>query len=100
VDIHHIFPQDWCKKHGFKPKAFDSIINKLDDREEPAKRRVVRADLDIVAPVDGIARHRSAEIGGRISQGQQLIVLVQTAGVWTTANFKETHFARCTSASA
>jgi membrane fusion protein (multidrug efflux system) len=44
----------------------------------------------IVAPVDGIASQRSAEIGGRISQGQQLVVLVQTAGVWTTANFKET----------
>lgn len=28
VDIHHIFPQDWCKKRGIKPKIFDSIINK------------------------------------------------------------------------
>jgi hypothetical protein len=28
VDIHHIFPQDWCKNHGIKPKIFDSIINK------------------------------------------------------------------------
>jgi hypothetical protein len=28
VDIHHIFPQDWCKKDGRKPKEFDSIINK------------------------------------------------------------------------
>jgi hypothetical protein len=28
VDIHHIFPQEWCKKHGIKPIAFDSIINK------------------------------------------------------------------------
>jgi hypothetical protein len=27
VDIHHIFPQDWCKKQS-KPKVFDSIINK------------------------------------------------------------------------
>lgn len=44
----------------------------------------------IVSPVDGIASQRSAEIGSRISQGQQLIVIVQTAGVWTTANFKET----------
>jgi membrane fusion protein (multidrug efflux system) len=44
----------------------------------------------IVAPVDGIASQRSAEVGGRISVGQQLIVLVQTANVWTTANFKET----------
>lgn len=28
VDIHHIFPQDWCKNHGIKPAVFDSIINK------------------------------------------------------------------------
>jgi len=28
VDIHHVFPQDWCKKHGIKPAVFDSIINK------------------------------------------------------------------------
>jgi membrane fusion protein (multidrug efflux system) len=44
----------------------------------------------IVSPVDGIASQRSAEIGGRISVGQQLIVVVQTDNVWTTANFKET----------
>lgn len=28
VDIHHIFPQDWCKKTGIEPSVFDSIINK------------------------------------------------------------------------
>jgi hypothetical protein len=28
VDIHHIFPQDWCKKQNIKPEIFDSIINK------------------------------------------------------------------------
>lgn len=28
VDIHHVFPQDWCKNHGIKPNVFDSIINK------------------------------------------------------------------------
>lgn len=28
VDIHHIFPQDWCKKNGIKPQVYDSIINK------------------------------------------------------------------------
>ena len=28
VDIHHIFPQDWCKRQGIKPNVFDSIINK------------------------------------------------------------------------
>lgn len=28
VDIHHIFPQVWCKKNDIKPSVFDSIINK------------------------------------------------------------------------
>lgn len=28
VDIHHIFPKDWCKKQGIKPAIYDSIINK------------------------------------------------------------------------
>jgi len=28
VDIHHIFPQDWCRKHGIMPAIFNSIINK------------------------------------------------------------------------
>lgn len=28
VDIHHIFPKDWCKKQGIQPKVYDSIINK------------------------------------------------------------------------
>ena len=44
----------------------------------------------IVAPVDGIASQRSAEIGSTISQGQQLVVVVQVDNVWATANFKET----------
>jgi hypothetical protein len=28
VDIHHIFPQDWCKKHGIPASVYDSVINK------------------------------------------------------------------------
>ncbi|WP_206535272.1 DUF262 domain-containing protein [Mesorhizobium sp. M7A.F.Ca.US.011.01.1.1] len=28
VDIHHIFPQDWCRRQSIKPDEFDSIINK------------------------------------------------------------------------
>jgi hypothetical protein len=28
VDIHHIFPKNWCGKRGIKPEVFDSIINK------------------------------------------------------------------------
>ncbi|MBR1216408.1 DUF262 domain-containing protein [Bradyrhizobium sp. U87765 SZCCT0131] len=28
VDIHHIFPEAWCKQQGIKPEAYNSIINK------------------------------------------------------------------------
>lgn len=28
IDIHHIFPQAWCKKKGIAPSVFDSIVNK------------------------------------------------------------------------
>ncbi len=28
VDIHHIFPQGWCRSQGIEPAIFDSIINK------------------------------------------------------------------------
>lgn len=28
IDIHHIFPQDWCKKHAINPRQMDSIVNK------------------------------------------------------------------------
>ena len=28
VDIHHIFPKEWCKTSGIEPSIYDSIINK------------------------------------------------------------------------
>lgn len=28
LDIHHIFPKDWCRKNGIPPKRFNSILNK------------------------------------------------------------------------
>ncbi|MDP4030246.1 MAG: DUF262 domain-containing protein [Gallionella sp.] len=28
IDIHHIFPQDWCKKQAISRAVYDSIINK------------------------------------------------------------------------
>ena len=28
IDIHHIFPKNWCEKEGIKPSVFNSIINK------------------------------------------------------------------------
>ena len=28
IDIHHVFPQRWCKKQGIEPARCDSIVNK------------------------------------------------------------------------
>ena len=28
IDIHHIFPRDWCKKQGIPRERYDSIVNK------------------------------------------------------------------------
>lgn len=28
LDIHHIFPKDWCEKQDIKPNVFNAIINK------------------------------------------------------------------------
>ena len=47
----------------------------------------------ISAPVAGIVTERSAEPGGRVSSGQQLLMIVETDDLWVTANFKETQLA-------
>lgn len=28
IDIHHIFPEEWCKRQGISPDLYNSIINK------------------------------------------------------------------------
>lgn len=28
IDVHHIFPQDWCKKNGKRRRKYNSILNK------------------------------------------------------------------------
>ena len=28
VDIHHVFPKDWCKKSKIEPKVYDAVVNK------------------------------------------------------------------------
>jgi hypothetical protein len=50
VDIHHIFPQDWCKRRGIKAHIYDSIINKT-----PLSYRTNRI-IGGVAPSEYIAK--------------------------------------------
>jgi membrane fusion protein (multidrug efflux system) len=58
------------------------------------QRRLNLSYCRIAAPVSGVVTERSAEIGARISRGQQLFMIVQTDDLWVTANFKETQLAR------
>jgi len=55
VDIHHIFPQDWCKERGIKPAVFDSIINKT-----PLSYRTNRI-IGCAAPSQYIAKLEKGE---------------------------------------
>ncbi|HUN60697.1 MAG TPA: HlyD family secretion protein [Candidatus Sulfotelmatobacter sp.] len=45
---------------------------------------------NIIAPVDGVATHKSVEPGQIVQAGQGLLVVVPLQDVWVTANFKET----------
>ena len=60
-----------------------------------AKAQLEQAQLNlgytkIVAPIDGVVMKRSAQIGARVSIGQQILTISQTGNLWITANFKET----------
>jgi hypothetical protein len=50
VDIHHVFPQEWCKRRGIKPSVYDSIINKT-----PLSYRTNRI-IGGVSPAEYLAR--------------------------------------------
>jgi len=58
------------------------------------KSRLNLSYCRIEAPVGGVITQRSAEVGSRISAGQQLFMIVQTVDLWVTANLKETQLAR------
>lgn len=58
VDIHHIFPTDWCTKNGKKRERSDSILNKT----PLTKRTNVR--LGGVAPSTYIERIERSGIAG------------------------------------
>ncbi len=57
IDIHHIFPQDWCRANGIDPYRCDSIVNKT-----PIAARTNRM-ISNNAPLAYLARiQKSADI--------------------------------------
>jgi hypothetical protein len=71
VDIHHIFPQNWCKGKEIKPSIYDSIINKT-----PLAYRTNRI-IGGVAPSEYLGRlEKGNESAPPISQEKLNIFLV------------------------
>jgi membrane fusion protein, multidrug efflux system len=76
------------------------VMRSADAQGKLAKVEQARAVLDaaqlnlsycnIVAPVDGVATHKSVEPGQIVQPGQGLLVVVPLNDIWVTANFKET----------
>jgi len=79
-------------------------IREADIKGDQASADAAKAALDqaqlnfnytrITAPVNGVITQRSAEIGARVSTGQQLMMIVEIDHLWVTADFKETQLAR------
>jgi len=66
---------------------------------EMARAQVEQAKLNlayckIVTPVSGVVSKRIAEVGTRVSPGEQLILVSQLDDLWVTANFRETQIRR------
>jgi hypothetical protein len=51
IDVHHIFPEAWCKTHGKEPDDYNSIINKT-----PLSAATNRGVLSGDAPSEYLAR--------------------------------------------
>jgi hypothetical protein len=60
LDIHHIFPQEWCRTEGIDRKVFDSIVNKT-----PISYKANRM-IGKKAPssyLEAIQKHKQVQIG-------------------------------------
>jgi membrane fusion protein, multidrug efflux system len=79
-------------------------IRRADVASRQSNAAAARAQLDqallnlsyckIVSPVDGIVAKRVAEVGDRVSPGQQVVLIAQIDDLWVTANFRETQIRR------
>jgi len=65
VDIHHIFPEKWCKANGIEPGIYNSVINKTALAARTNRQIGGRAPSDYLPAIEraaGIDRARMDEI--------------------------------------
>ena len=101
LDIHHIFPKDWCEKQGIKPDVYNSILNKtpisykanrmiggkapslyLNTIQSHPQVGLTDADMDAVLQshcID-VAAMRADDFSGFLTTRQeQLLVMIESA---------------------
>lgn len=108
LDIHHIFPRDWCIKQGIEAKVYDSIINKtaisyranrkiggaapsqyLSSLQQDKQVQLGDTEMDAVLQSHGIpsAAMRSDDFDGFYAQRSEgLMSLIKAAMAKTSAN--------------
>lgn len=65
IDIHHIFPREWCRKHEIEAKYYDSIVNKTPLAAKTNRTiggRAPSSYLDLLQRQSGIVEARMDEI--------------------------------------
>lgn len=61
LDIHHIFPKDWCKKQGIPAKIYDSIINKTPISYKANRKIGGAAPADYLLKIQGDRQVQSSD---------------------------------------
>jgi hypothetical protein len=72
VDIHHVFPEAWCKKNSVGPERYNSIINKT-----PLSARTNRI-IGGVAPSDYLARLENGSENNPPISAERLVSILLT----------------------
>lgn len=60
IDIHHLFPQDWCEKQHISPKLYDSILNKTAISAKTNRSVGGKAPSEYLAKLEHVAQITSA----------------------------------------
>jgi membrane fusion protein (multidrug efflux system) len=87
------------KNAGPQLRARRATVQQQQAAVQTTQAQVEQAQLDlgytkILAPVAGVVMKRAAQVGARVSAGQQLLTISQIEDLWVTANFKETQLLR------
>jgi hypothetical protein len=77
IDIHHVFPQKWCREQDIEPARCDSIINK-----SPLTARTNRS-IGGDAPGEYLERIASSDVPRKVLDGYLRSHLIDSEHLWS-----------------